>query len=186
MPDPSSALPRLERATDADIPAIVALMNRAYRGSGADAGWSTETAFIDGDRIGVTQLRVDVARRPTASLLVWRGESDQPIGCVWLEPEGEGCWYLGSLAVAPGLQDQGRGRRLLEAAEQWAIARGANAIRMTVVNVRTSLIAWYERRGYSQTGATEPFPYHDDRFGRPRRADLHFLVLTKSLLRDAR
>ena len=52
---------------------------------------------------------------------------------------------------------------------------------MTVVNVRVSLIAWYQRRGYALTGETEPFPYGDDRFGRPLRDDLHFVVLTKEM-----
>lgn len=36
--------------TDADVPRVVALMNRAYRGSGPSAGWSTEAAYLSGDR----------------------------------------------------------------------------------------------------------------------------------------
>jgi hypothetical protein len=52
---------------------------------------------------------------------------------------------------------------------------------MTVIQVRDTLIAWYERRGYSLTGETKPFPYGDDRFGRPLRNDLHFVVLEKTL-----
>lgn len=47
-------------------------------------------------------------------------------------------------------------------------ARGTR-IRMTVVHVRDTLIAWYARRGYRPTGDTEPFPYADERFGRPKR-----------------
>jgi hypothetical protein len=52
---------------------------------------------------------------------------------------------------------------------------------MTVVNVRKTLIAWYERRGYALTGETKPFPYGDERFGRPLRDDLHFVVLEKDI-----
>ena len=52
---------------------------------------------------------------------------------------------------------------------------------MTVVWVRDALIAWYQRRGYSLTGETEPFPYGDERFGRPLRDDLHFVVLEKEI-----
>jgi hypothetical protein len=52
---------------------------------------------------------------------------------------------------------------------------------MTVIAQRVELIAWYERRGYSRTGETRPFPYGEERFGRPRRDDLHFVVLAKSL-----
>jgi hypothetical protein len=52
---------------------------------------------------------------------------------------------------------------------------------MTVIAQRAELIAWYERRGYVRTGETRPFPYGDERFGRPLRDDLHFVVLEKQL-----
>jgi hypothetical protein len=52
---------------------------------------------------------------------------------------------------------------------------------MHVINVRDTLIAWYERRGYHLTGETHPFPYGDNRFGTPLRADLTFVVLEKQL-----
>ncbi|MEI9890137.1 MAG: hypothetical protein WDN45_05495 [Caulobacteraceae bacterium] len=58
---------------------------------------------------------------------------------------------------------------LLEAAEAAARALGARRVRMTVVNVREGLIAWYERRGYRPTGEVLPFPYDDLRFGQPTR-----------------
>jgi hypothetical protein len=47
-------------ATDDDVPAIVTLMNRAYRGAGA-AGWSTQEPYLDGDRITEEVLRADLA-----------------------------------------------------------------------------------------------------------------------------
>ncbi|WP_428488217.1 hypothetical protein [Rhodopila sp.] len=34
---------------DDDIPTIVALMNRAYRGTGPSLGWSTEASYLSGD-----------------------------------------------------------------------------------------------------------------------------------------
>ncbi len=52
---------------------------------------------------------------------------------------------------------------------------------MTVVHVRETLILWYQRRGYTLTGETKPFPYGDNRFGTPLRDDLHFVVLEKVL-----
>jgi hypothetical protein len=48
---------------------------------------------------------------------------------------------------------------------------------MTEVNVRDTLIAWYQRRGYSLTGETKPFPNEDGRFGTPLRDDSHFVVM---------
>jgi len=93
----------------------------------------------------------------------------------------EGVWYLGLLTVRPDLQKMQLGRGLLAAAEDFARARGGWRIRMTVVNVRDTLIAWYQRRGYRLTGETQSFPYGDERFGKPLRNDLHFVVLEKDI-----
>lgn len=167
-------------ATDADVPQVVALMNRAYRGHATSLAWTTEHGYITGDRTTEALLREDMAASPAASLMLWRDAGDGGLkGCVWLEPLGEGVWYLGSLAVDPDRQNGGLGRTLLDAAEQWIAAQGGRRVRMTVVNVRAGLIAWYERRGYRATGETNPFPYGDNRFGMPQRDDLCFVVLEK-------
>lgn len=168
--------------TDADIPQIVALMNRAYRGSGDAAGWASEAAYIAGDRTTAVLLRADLQESTAGSFLKWVAPGDDAVlGCVWLAPEGDGVWYLGSLATDPQRQQQGLGRTLLAAAEAWVRQHGGTRVRMTVVNVRETLIAWYLRRGYHRTGAIEPFPYGDDRFGTPLRDDLAFVVLEKRL-----
>ena len=85
------------------------------------------------------------------------------------------------LTVRPDLQDRKLGRELLSAAETYAAGRGARRLRMTVVGLRDTLIAWYQRRGWRLTGETRPFPYADQRFGVPRRDDLDFVVLEKAL-----
>jgi ribosomal protein S18 acetylase RimI-like enzyme len=164
-----------------DVPAIVTLMNRAYRGTGA-AGWSTQEAYLNGDRITEDVLRADLLANPRASLLKWEDpEGGSLLGCVWIEPLDDDVWYLGSLATDPALQNSGLGKVLLSAAEQWVRERRGKRIRINVVNVRDALISWYVRRGYHKTGETEPFPYGDDRFGAPLRDDLSFLVLAKDL-----
>jgi ribosomal protein S18 acetylase RimI-like enzyme len=167
--------------TDADVPAIVSLINRAYRGARSAGGWTTETAYLSGDRTSEALVRADLRDKPAALFLKWLAPDGALHGCVWLEPLGDGIWYLGSLAADPERQNAGLGRTLLAAAEQWVRAHGGTCIRMTVVNVREALIAWYHRRGYSLTGVTEPFPYGDNRFGIPLRDDLAFLVLEKRL-----
>ena len=50
---------------------------------------------------------------------------------------------------------------------------------MTVITHRTELIAYYNRRGYVDSGRREPFPMHDIKFGIPKRTDLEFCVLKK-------
>ena len=74
---------------------------------------------------------------------------------------------------------------LLTDAEQFAAGKGATTAKITVVQQRESLIAWYERRGYRRTGTVEAFPYGDDSVGTPLRDDLHFVILEKALRRPA-
>lgn len=172
----------LRPATDADVPAIVALMNQAYRRPGTAADWSTEAAYITGSRTTEALLRADLAAAPDARFLKWVAPGEEALsGCVWVEPRGDGTWYLGSLAVAPARQDAGRGTAVLAAAEAWIAAAGGTRVVMNVIQLRTALIDWYARRGYRPTGEIEAFPYGDDRFGTPLRDDLHFVVLAKSL-----
>jgi hypothetical protein len=45
-----SAAPNLIVGTEADVPAIAALMNLAFRGGGPDAGWNSEADHFQGDR----------------------------------------------------------------------------------------------------------------------------------------
>jgi ribosomal protein S18 acetylase RimI-like enzyme len=170
-----------EPITDADVPAIAALMNRAYRGTGPLASWCSEAPFIAGDRTSPELLRSELSARPNAIFLKWPDSSGTILGCVLLEPLADGEWHLGSLATDPARQQSGLGRALLAAAEDWVQARGGFRVRMTVVNVKDTLIAWYLRRGYAVTGETEPFPYGDNRFGTPLRDDLNFVVLARTL-----
>ena len=85
-------------------------------------------------------------------------------------------------SVRPNLQNAGIGKAMLAEAER--IARdewSLSSMKMTVIDIRDELIAWYERRGYRRTGITKPFPYGDARFGVPKRDDLRFEILEKIL-----
>jgi ribosomal protein S18 acetylase RimI-like enzyme len=170
----------LRHASEADYPAVIELANIAFRGTGDAAGWNSEADFIEGQRLTEQLLRQDLAAKPQAHLLTYRERRDGSLlGTVWLEPKQAGTWYLGLLTVRPDLQNKQVGRALLAAAELFAKNRGARRIRMSVVNVRNTLIAWYQRRGYQLTGETQDFPYGDERFGRPLRNDLQFVMLEK-------
>jgi GNAT superfamily N-acetyltransferase len=166
-------------ATAADAPALVTLVNSAYRGDSSKAGWTTEADLLGGQRIDVEGLAATIV---TPGNIVLLHEQDHvPVGCVHLERTGEGC-YLGMLTIRPTMQGTGLGRQLLEAAERWAIEHWfSRSVHMTVIVQRIELIGWYERRGYIRTGEHKPFPYGDERYGLPRRADLVFEVLCKRL-----
>jgi ribosomal protein S18 acetylase RimI-like enzyme len=179
----------LTPAVEADYPAIVTLANLAYRGTGGNTGsgsgtasWNVETGIIEGTRLTESLLREEVAAKADGFLLTVKDEQAETLlGTVRLDPKPDALWHLSLLAVRPDMQAKQLGRAILEAAECFAKERGARRIRMTVLHVRDRLIAWYVRRGYHLTGESEPFPYGDERFGRPLRNDLHFVVLEKDI-----
>jgi len=174
---------QFRHATPADIPALVELVTSAYRGEASRAGWTTEADLLDGQRVDAEGLAADIAR-PRSLVLLGEREG-QLLACAHVAEE-DGAGYFGMFAVRPQLQGGGLGKAMLAEAER--IAReewGLASMRMTVIDVRDSLIAYYERRGYRRTGIHKPFPYGDARFGIPRRPDLRFEVLEKQLLQEA-
>jgi len=177
----SSALLQFRRAVAADVPRIVALVERAYRGEASRAGWTTEADLLDGQRTDADEIGSLCASASARIVLALEGE--QLRGSVQLTPAPFGL-YLGMLAVQPSLQGGGVGRALLGEAERIARDEGHGpTIRMTVIGQRTELIAWYLRCGYQVVGRREPFPYGQPRFGLPRRSDLYFEVLEKQIAR---
>lgn len=166
-------------ATTDDIPALVALVTSAYRGEASRTGWTSEADLIDGERIDAAALETDLSRGRSTILLAERG--DQLVACAHVaDVDGEG--YFGMFAVDPAQQGSGLGSVVLAEAENYAAREwGVTVMQMTVIDVREELIAFYERRGYGRTGITKPFPYGDERVGTPRRDDLQFEVLAKTL-----
>jgi ribosomal protein S18 acetylase RimI-like enzyme len=168
------------RATPADMEAVVALTESAYRGVVSRTGWTTEADFLDGQRTDVADVSALIARDDARIVLAERGGELLASCLIEQQPGGDG--YFGMFSVRPDLQNAGIGRALLAEAER--IARdewGCRQMRMSVIDIRESLIAWYERRGYRRTGEHKPFPYGDERFGIPKRDDLRFEWLVKAL-----
>ena len=166
-------------ASLADIPALVPLVTSAYRGESSRQGWTTEADILDGNRIVPEVLEADILRPRSRILIAER--AGEMVGCAHV-CEQEGVGYFGMFAVRPTLQNAGLGRAVLAEAEriareEWRLP----LMRMTVIDLREELIAWYVRRGYVRTGIIKPFPATDPRFGLPCREDLRFEVLEKPL-----
>lgn len=171
---------RIELARPSDLSAIHLLVESAFRGDSARVGWSHEADLLDGQRTDRAELE-EILADPRQHLLVVRGD-ESLTGCVSLTDKGHGLAYLGMLTVDPRAQAAGLGRQLLAAAEQYAAATlAATRIELSIIPQRSELTAWYERRGYALTGERRPFPYGDPRFGLPKRDDLEFAVMEKSL-----
>jgi ribosomal protein S18 acetylase RimI-like enzyme len=178
-PPPESAPLSYRDAVEADVPALVPLIESAYRGEPSRAGWTTEAGILAGQRTDPEAVR-EVITAPGSRLLVVERDG-APIACCQLEHRGEAA-YFGMFAVSPEAQGGGLGRQIMaEAERQVREAWGAREMHMIVISVREELIAWYERRGYRRTGKMSPFPYGDERFGIPQRDDLQFELLVKEL-----
>ncbi|MCU1594465.1 MAG: putative acetyltransferase [Frankiales bacterium] len=161
-------------AAPTDVEAIVDLVQSAYRGESSKQGWTSEADLLDGQRTDPEAVR------EVLDDLVLAYEGEDLIGCCTLVPK-DGFAYFGMFAVRPGLQGAGTGSRLLAEAERIAVDKGAAFVEMTVLSARRELIDFYLRRGYVDTGELRPFPYGDERFGKPRTDALAFSVLTKQL-----
>jgi ribosomal protein S18 acetylase RimI-like enzyme len=169
----------IRTASAADVTALVALIESAYRGEVSRAGWTTEADLLDGQRTDEHEV-LNVVRGPRSRVRIAE-QHGSLVACVRIDDAGD-AGYIGMFAVQPTMQAGGIGRQMLNEAER--VIREELRLpraRMTVIMQRESLIAWYARRGYQVTGKREPFPYHDPRAGTPRRADLVFEVLEKPL-----
>ena len=175
---------KFRNATLADTAALVALVESAYRGDVSKQGWTTEADMLEGRRTGADDIETCITRPDSRILIAERANQDgtsELLACAHIAIEDE-AGYFGMFSVRPNLQGGGIGKAMITEAErvareEWQLP----AMRMTVIDIRDELIAFYERRGYRRTGVKKPFPYGDERFGIPKRDDLRFEVLEKPL-----
>jgi ribosomal protein S18 acetylase RimI-like enzyme len=148
----------ITKATLQDIPSLLTLINSAYRGETSKKGWTTEAHLLEGKRTTEEELTA-IILDPKNTFLKFT-ENDKIIGSVLLVEKGHQL-YVGMLTVSPELQNAGIGKKMLAEAETHAKTFGLSTLSMTVVSVRSELIAWYKRHGYVETGEREPFPSSD-------------------------
>ncbi len=167
----------IKKATLQQVNEITNLVNAAYRGETSKKGWTTEANILEGSRITETELTA-ILSDPKTNFLVYELQN-KIIGTVALTNKKTEV-YLGMLTIAPHLQNAGLGKKLLQAAEQWAQSLKIPKIVMTVISIRTELIAYYLRNGYVDTGKKEPFPaeFNDVIL---HNEPLEFIVLEKNL-----
>jgi predicted N-acetyltransferase YhbS len=154
--------PEIRVAVSSDAAQITAVINAAFR--------IAEEFFVDGNRIAIEEVR-QLFRK---GVFLVAGREDRLGGCVYVEPRGERA-YLGLLSVDPERQQSGLGSRLMTAGEQFCRERGARFMDIYIVNLRTELPAFYQRRGYFENGTT-PFPADV-----PTKQPCHFINMSKPL-----
>lgn len=169
-------------AAQADVPHVVALVESAYRGESSRAGWTTEADLLQGQRTDPAMVASLVSSPDDVVLVAVNG--DRIVACCQLEKRYDRA-YFGLFAVSPKAQGAGLGKLVIAYAERYAATQWSSGrMEMTVLRQRVDLIAFYERRGYQDTGIRSPFPYGDARFGIPQRDDLEFTLLEKVLVAE--
>lgn len=104
-------------ATDADVDALVALIESAYRGDASRAGWTTEADILQGQRTD-PQGVLEVVKAPDSRLLTVERDG-RIVACCQLEHRGAHA-YFGMFAVSPALQGAGLGKAIIAEAERQA------------------------------------------------------------------
>lgn len=133
----------IRKAEERDVAAIVELVNLAYR---------VEDFFIDGNRTHAGEVHELLARDTVLLAEDGRGEI---LASVHVRARGER-GYFGMLAVRPGLQGGGLGKRMVSEAERFAAEMGCCVMDLTYVNLREELRTFYRMLGYQETGSA-PF-----------------------------
>lgn len=167
---------RYRLASMDDVATIVALVNSVYRGHSSRLGWTTEADLLDGQRTDSADVSGLMAAAESFFLLAQDDEG--LLGSAHILRD-EDVARFGMFSILPGQQGQGLGTQFLIEAEarvrqRWPVG----AMRMSVISLRSELIAYYARRGYLATGETLPFPT-DPRFGTSKVGRLEFTVLEK-------
>jgi ribosomal protein S18 acetylase RimI-like enzyme len=162
--------PAFRYATTKDVDALVALIEHAYRAPETAGRWDSESHLLKGPRTSHGEIAGLIAdpssrflvaevdgRLAGACLIQRRGTTE----CTDRKGGADGA-YFGMFAIDTSTRAAGLGKLVLAEAEHrvqelWK----ARAMVMTVINVRTELIAWYQRRGYLLTGARIPFPFSE-------------------------
>ena len=183
------------------VPHITEVANWAYRGKYADVderAWTGERHLISGIRTSndVVQSMFSSARArgPEHEMLILAARrpddsastmSPRLLGTIHAKRTGADdgvAAEFGFFAVDPDVQGEGIGSLLLASAERHAKdTMGVEHATLWVISVRADLIRYYERRGYSRTEETAPFPPPSAGVGIAKRSDLEFVRLVKLL-----
>jgi GNAT superfamily N-acetyltransferase len=169
--------PTIRKVSLEDINELNILINSAYRGESSKKGWTTEAHLLEGTRTTESEL-IEIISKKENHLFIY--VEDQILGCVLLIQKINKL-YLGMLTVRPDLQNKGIGKRLLDFAESHAKSLNINVIEMTVIAAREELIAYYNRKGYFDTGKRIAFSNELNEQIVEGSPNLEFVVLEKNL-----
>jgi ribosomal protein S18 acetylase RimI-like enzyme len=126
--------PTIRDIRDGDFDQIVALWHAA----GVARPWNDPARDIA------------FARRDDHSTILVAEQAGRIVASAMLGEDGHRGWVY-YVAVDPALQGSGLGRRIMDAAEAWLVARGVWKVQLLVREDNRRVVDFYERLGYHDT-----------------------------------
>jgi ribosomal protein S18 acetylase RimI-like enzyme len=141
-----------------DLEELQAVIQRAYRGRSASASWSHEGELPEGERVSRGDLEALLGA--ANSRLSVAEIAGRVVGSSLVVAVAPGQCEIRLVSVDPSVQGDGVGGQLLRHAEVLAVeAFAASHVIIEVLQHRSRLIAYYERRGYRRTDDSRPYPF---------------------------
>jgi GNAT superfamily N-acetyltransferase len=138
-------LTTIRLATERDIPAMVGLLGALF---------AIEADFAIDPAVQQRGLALLLARGEAAVLVACAGETVVGMASVQLTvstARGGLSAGIEDVIVAAGHRGTGLGRRLIEAAEAWARAKGAVRLALLADETNAAALDFYDRLGFSRT-----------------------------------
>jgi len=138
-------LTTIRLATERDIPAMVGLLGALF---------AIEADFTIDPAVQQRGLALLLARGEAAVLVACAGESVVGMASVQLTvstARGGLSAGIEDVIVAAGHRGTGLGRRLIEAAEAWARAKGAVRLALLADETNAAALDFYDRLGFART-----------------------------------
>ncbi|KPI40518.1 uncharacterized protein AB675_7812 [Cyphellophora attinorum] len=176
--------------------ALVTLINEAFYSDTTGEAWLTDvrtpvahSSFIQ-PMLSDPDLRFLIATAPTdpSALLACCFVRYNPTSAAPSQDPATAktTAWLGFLCVRPKVHGTGLGGKMLAYAEEfirreWPLPNGPTRVEINVVNTRTGLMGYYERKGFRRTGRQTAFPYGPRKGDGVLRDDLAMVDFGKDL-----
>ena len=117
-----------------DIPEILSIVNKAYRGEDSKKGWTTEAFLIEGDKRTDENDISELITKENSWILKYT-LNGRIVANVNLQKTKDSL-YLGMFSVDPELQGLVIEKKCLAAADEYAKSKGKYKITMSVISIR--------------------------------------------------
>lgn len=151
-------------ATTEDALQVQTIIESAFRAQDTRPGWIDNLGLSTTFSISTEEIKTILTKPDSEMLLAFTTDNTKTnqenlVGTIGVSKRAGDIGRLFLLAVNPAHAGGGVGRQILDYGEDYCIrVWGVERLSLNALSDRVQLKAWYARRGYVETGETEPFP----------------------------